>query len=499
MPEVMACVQHLYREAGEDLAAGLILTPYVDFCVADATRPQEAIKLIETSGDKFVDLLTPSLIAGSRIDTEYYLKEAIRLSIHQDATIKERAIFSLGRLEYPFKEGDLPEKALTKLEHAIEKENEDVLIAVIIASAFGLYEKQKSLDDRVTMLIDTALIKGGDSALYAASRMLRFKNYEIPELLLDKLLHHLRRVNPAHRRTLNNIDYRLQELLAGENPEKAIRFIEELLTANTGTLSIETFDNVSWELLRNKDGLLNRIMTKWFLGGERALCKVILDILIHQDISHDLPLAADPKELYGIDSNRIFFLAKKAIGYLFFRPVTAASIILSLIQYTEEKETKKALTELLFDPLLINYPGKVENYLKEQINSEIDAIKIACEEAIATFEQYKHELQSTGDIPELYPYQSHREDYHRHHFRQMLEVTKRAEEKSILGGLVSKAVILYGRSSIVYVYKSKGKTERVETPFHHHEFSFEIPRLSVITPFEFEYMLHVFQAEKIQA
>nr|VFK20321.1 MAG: Transposase [Candidatus Kentron sp. LFY] len=267
MPEVMECVLHLFHEAGKVLAAGSILTPYTDFCAANADRPKDAIGLIDASGDKLAGLLTPSLVAGSRMDAEYYLNEAIRLSAHRDAVIKKEALFSLGRLEYP-EEGGLPEKALATLEQAIGEEN-DSLMANVIDSAFGLYKKRKSMENRVTGLIDTALAKGGDFALYAASQILFRGGKEIPGPLLDKLLLHLRRVNPSHKGILMYIDYGLEKLLAGENQEQAIGFIEDLLTANA---EIEPMKKVARMSRNHRYLLLN-----WFLAEKRFSSGIVED------------------------------------------------------------------------------------------------------------------------------------------------------------------------------------------------------------------------------
>nr|VFJ93966.1 MAG: hypothetical protein BECKH772A_GA0070896_1006410 [Candidatus Kentron sp. H]VFJ94726.1 MAG: hypothetical protein BECKH772B_GA0070898_1006610 [Candidatus Kentron sp. H]VFK01338.1 MAG: hypothetical protein BECKH772C_GA0070978_100639 [Candidatus Kentron sp. H] len=498
MPDVMACVLHLYHEAGQDLAAGWILPPYVDFCGAQPARPKEAIGCIEASVDKLADLLTPSLVAGSRLDAEQYLNEAIRFSTHSDIAIRRRAVFSLGRIEYP-EESHLPEKALMTLGNAIGEESDDELIGSTIKSAFSLYRKQEALEGRVTGLIDTVLTGGGDQALHAASEILFFEDKEIPEPLLDKLLLHLRRVNPAHKGTLDNIDHGLEKLLAGENTEKAIRFIEALLTTNAESLSVEAFDGVIRELVKNREGFLNRVMTRWFLGGERALCKAIHDVVDHQNISeNNLRLAANSNELGTADPERIRFLARKAIGYLFFRPVTAASIVLSLMEYAEDDETKKALTGLLFDPLSINY-GEVGDYLKEQVDSENDSIGNACKESLALLDQYMEGLKSTGGIPELYPSRSQQEDYHRHYSKQMSEAMRKAGKKSVWRKIAAKEVLLYGIRSINHMRGPDGKERRMEIPLQSYERNTEIPRLSIIAPFDLDYTLRVFRAEKIQA
>jgi hypothetical protein len=45
--EVMECVLNLVNEAGQDMAAGMLLPPFIDFCAANVSRPKDALALVE--------------------------------------------------------------------------------------------------------------------------------------------------------------------------------------------------------------------------------------------------------------------------------------------------------------------------------------------------------------------------------------------------------------------------------------------------------------------
>src|SRR5262249_51554776 len=62
---VMRCVLHLYREAGQVMAAGTILDGFTGFCAKEPSRPREALKEIEANPGMFVDLLVATISAGS--------------------------------------------------------------------------------------------------------------------------------------------------------------------------------------------------------------------------------------------------------------------------------------------------------------------------------------------------------------------------------------------------------------------------------------------------
>ena len=59
----------------------------------------------------------------------------------------------------------------------------------------------------------------------------------------------------------------------------------------------------------------------------------------------------------------MIFIAHKAIGYFFMKPVTAASVVISLMRVAPNDEVLDELGKLLLNPLLMNYPGSVRQYL----------------------------------------------------------------------------------------------------------------------------------------
>jgi len=259
---------------------------------------------------------------------------------------------------------------------------------------------------------------------------------------------------------------------------------------------METFDMVIRKI-HNNINVLNKLMTRWFLRGNRILCEGIRAI-VNKNRHHCIKLEIDPSELISKDQLYIIFLARKAIGYLFLTPITVVSVIISLMHNTNEDGTIQKLSELLLDPLLINFPGKVKDYLMEKAESEAGKIKSTIETAIKAFDEYLRDLESTGVITELHPTQTQRNAYRRHFSQLMLESFKKAEEESVLLSIVSRSILLYGRKSIDYVYGPDGKPNRVEIPLHSHGTEMEFPRLEKIDCFGLNYMIQIWRAEQIK-
>ena len=144
---VMACVNQLYTEAGRDGASGTILDAYISFCEKDPSRPKEALREIEGNFD-FLNLLTPTIVAGSRIDPPHYLAETLRLTRHDNIDVRRSAIFALGRIQWS-EESTPPELAYTALEKAVADEHDDELLGCTIKTSFSLLQRDKSQENRV--------------------------------------------------------------------------------------------------------------------------------------------------------------------------------------------------------------------------------------------------------------------------------------------------------------------------------------------------------------
>jgi hypothetical protein len=492
---IMRCTLQLCREAGEDFAAGTILNGYVEFCTKDPARPRAALKLIEADPSAFVDMMPATIAAGSKLDNSYYMAEIIRLSSHPEIEVRRRAIFSMARFHWQ-KEMSVLDTAITALEKTVNAETDDLILANAIKSAFALFHLDRNLEVRCVALIGTALAKGDEYSLYAASELLWRSTKDLPSAIFQLLLTHLRIVKPENVGTLNNIDLGIAHLLKQNDPESGLHFLEDLLTTHEGKLKVEIFDSAT-NVIRASSALMGKVLTRWFLRGERVLCEAVHDV-VGTRYGNDLRIGVDVSELKPADYIHILFIARKAIGYFFMQPMTAASVVISLMHHAPDDETLNALGELLFDPLLLNYTGSTCHSVKEQAERESGKIKETIENALTSIEQYLEILHSVPELPALHPGQSQRESYRRHMSESMAESTRAAEKKSIFFGLFSHSTLLYGNKSITYVNTGSGEPNRTEIPLTRHSVSMEFPRMENIDPYGLNYMLRVFRAERFR-
>jgi hypothetical protein len=210
------------------------------------------------------------------------------------------------------------------------------------------------------------------------------------------------------------------------------------------------------------------------------------------------PIEIDPLEINPADTAHYLFVARKAVGYLFSQPISATSILISLMRNSDDDETLGQLGALLFDPLLLSFTGKVRNYVMARVETESGKTNETLANALKRIDDYLSNLAKAGSLPALHPSQSQREAYHRHFSQAMSESFKVAQAESALMSLIAKKVMLYGTKSIYYAYQQDGKFHRMETPLKSHGIEMEFPRMQNIDPYGLDFMLRVFRAETLR-
>lgn len=492
--QVMQCVLHLVKVAGQDMTAGSVYIPFTEFCTADSFRPKECLSLIESSKNEYNSFLVPTLIAGSRIDHVFYFNETLRLLEHDDVEVRRIATFALGRLVYPKNSNSLQE-SYQRLGKIIGEQEDEITLANAINTLIELYKIDKTHEALVARLIDITLSKGSDLTLHEASRLFGLHGDEIPDSIDSIFLGYLWQTKAGSQSFLQNIDYGLNKLIKKGKEVEVVGFLEKLISRNKGKINFHVFNQTGLFILNNQR-LLGHLVTKWFLTGDKGLCEAI-ESLVRLAHNNFLPLSIDPTELDSTNPDGYLFVARKAIGYLFLEPVTVSCILISLIQHSEDDTTIQKISELLYDPLLINYPRQVSDYLEQQIDAQETKVHDAIESAIKNFEQYLEHMKSAGEIPELHPSQENREVYGRKLQREVSEAMKNAEKQSTFLSIIPKSILLYGRKSIDYSYDIEGQARRIEIPLKSFESEMKLPRLETIDPFGLDYMIRIFKAEQM--
>jgi len=491
---VMGVVRHLTIEAGNDMTAGVLYAPFIKFCECEKTRPVEALKHAEKDPDTYGDFIGAAIISGTSFNLESYIQEAIRLVSDENIEIRKRAVFVLGNAQYDGCVAVL-DGVVSLLEKAVEAERDDHFLGNVVVTCFKLIKQNKSMSDRLEAVITEAIDRGNDLVLHSVSDVFRYGLSYYSEDLIEKIIGCLLSVNSKNRGTLDNIDYFIADLFKLDGSDKGVEFLT-LVLLNNKDITIDDFKSTKHTALSKHGVILNKIATKWLVSGDKNLCRGVHEFL--KDVhGENIKLAVDSNELSG-NELELMFIARKAIGFLFTKPVTCASLIISVMNCSNDDELIFEVGELLFDPLLINYPNKVRDYLnkeKEVLNGVVlDAVNASTD----ALENYLDSIKSIPEMPELWPSQDHREISFRRFSRLMADSYKTAMKDSIFNMMTTKSVILYGTSSINHIQRGNGDSDRMEIPMQSHGTTIDMPRLENIDQFGLDYRLRTFRVEQMK-
>jgi len=203
------------------------------------------------------------------------------------------------------------------------------------------------------------------------------------------------------------------------------------------------------------------------------------------------PICLMAEDLAITPSEQIF-LCRKVIGWFFFKPITATSILVSVLRVCD-KETALEVQKLLVQYLLENYGG-VRKYLESIPND--DPAKGRIEKCVAVNIAYMSALNSVPIIKELQPSEHHRRIERLRVADHMHEVHKQARNQSPFLSMVKRSVLLYGNRSLSFRKDGDGQLRPVEMDLKPHGISFEMPRMEVVDPVGLDYTLRVFRTER---
>lgn len=489
--DVADCVKHLTLEAGQDMAAYMLLSPFREFCKHDNSRSQDLLDLALTDIDEEFDYLSTAIEAGASSDETFYVNQAIELLGNENELVKQRAIFALGRIGYRDK------KLLEPVAKAIWKASisspSDIILATSMRALFAIASQSIDLESLFLEFLSTHSEHLGDRYIHAASEILFYDEKKVSANVEPELLNICSHTKPENKGTINNIDYALERILKRNDYDDCVAFLERFFELSNYQLSVKYFDSFVRELHNNKDTYLSSLLTRWLLSKKVTLGKYAADLL--RDSEKGISIGFDITCFINENKGVHLFLARKACGWFFNQPKTAISLIESLILDAPEDELND-IQKLIFHPLCVSYPGSIREHINALKESKEERIKQIASDVLSEYEEYQISVKSALNINELSPSEQDRHTYWRHHNKLMSESMKKARSKSFLTSLFAgnESVLLYGNKSIHYIHHGEQKT-RQEVPLSEISTSFEFASMHNLDPHGLENMIWQFKAE----
>lgn len=474
---IMECCRLLIEQAGADGAAGL---PNSAFCIWCQNNPQGGAAVISAAkaGDELARrFVTFALQASNDVDADI---EFIN-SYEDDRRLS--GMTALARTK--FNDSLTAERALAALEEYISPSFEDDVRANAVIASFDVLKSHGDIGT-AGKIVDEAAVKPGPAMLHAFAHTLWLHNSSLDCKALRKVLSAMEAVDPNNAGTLRILDMGLHALLAARKSALVFDFLTAVLQG--GSLNLARFEMTMHAITRDNPQQLYELIVRWFLSGSIELCTNVLR-LVDKDRTFDTSI-----EPLSLSSAQKIFLCRKAIGFLFMRPVACCSIIVSVLR-AGDKDVERALSDLLFDPLLLSYGGEAKEYLRGVAQNDLASEAVRA--ALARDAEFYSGLEAAGTIGELHPSEYQRNVMRERSFDGMRAISKSVERQSVLRSLARRSTILYGKSSLVYVTDLDGGSRAVPLALKSFSASFEWPRREIVDPVGLDYMLRVFRLERL--
>lgn len=473
----------------------------VKWCQASPERPVELLRLIESGmmlAQRF-HCLHACISTGLSTDVAFYLAKAIEFLENGDALRRAQAARALCNLsaEVRATTADLVETILAVIERETEPSVQDALLALALAwqkdapvelerSTYRLIERSTS---PVTLAAKKAIALAlmGTSNVYSAQvrrDLLALLASGQPEDELVKLL-----------------DIVLAGLIRRGEVLEARGVVEKLILG-APAVPFTHFTSVLHELEGGDAAVLDKWVVGWLQSESLSLSLALRRGLFAA--SEGRVFTFDFSQALDVPESDYLFIARKALGTFFSKPLFIASLLVSMMRNATDV-TLGALESLLFDPVLINYSGLRSDYLDEIAVSPTDPASKAVHRALQELQKY---LEGLGDayILELQPSERQRQLEHHRRNEEMQNDMVEARKSSIIGSLVSEKVLLYGTGMASWVPEfpspqdmaddETGEMRRMEQSLATIQHTFQIPRHSVLEPSTLEIQILNFLYEK---
>jgi hypothetical protein len=482
---MMRCVTELVTRGGQDGAANEPNAAFRKWCASAPLRASEIIAAAHKGDELAGHHLSFALEAISD------LTEARRMALEYEDDRRQAAIAALGRIDHSNSESCA--ETIAVFNALLDSGISDAIRASVLHSAMGILARGSDISPvDANALISRLVMNPGKFTIHQCARALWACREALTQDIVTFLLDALGHLESTNKGTVEELDLGLQVLLELGYDDEAVSFVTKLLSRPDDDLELETLDSFTRTLLSGSPDLFSRVVVRWLELGAPRLCGGLANAIQGKGLD-GAPLSLKAADL-AISPAAQLFICRKAVGWFFFKPTTAASVLVSVLRVCDAG-TAEEVQKLLVDPLLQNYGG-VREYLEGLAPD--DAAKEAITWALAQNEAYLDAQRSIPFIVELQPSEHHRRIEHLRISDQMRDAHKQAESRSVFLSLVSRSVLLYGNRSLSFVDDGHDKLRPMEIDLHSHGISYEMPRMEVVDPVGLDYILRVFRKERME-
>lgn len=478
-PEVMGLVRRLVEKGGEDMAANQPNAAFRKWCAADLTRADVVIAAARGGDENALHHLVFALEAKGDPD------EAFR-SAQTAGPQRTAGILALSRLSL---DADQAQRAVA-LMLEMAKDTAPAEAVGPLHAALDIASKHDDLDrsgladalSRLATLPDPSAVHLLATALYWHLQKMTAPEYEA--CLLGVLS-----VDPENAGTVDKIDSALRELWKTQ-PKDAARTTAGIISRTEGRVADGELRGFFHAARTGDARALAGLATSWLLEADHQVCDTLTALF--SEINRTEPCIEILPEDLPAEAVAQLYLCRRAIGFLFISPMTAATWIVAVLRGGHPDAARKA-ADLLFDPLLVNYGGALNDWLKRILVEDApgqDELRDTLDRA-----QSLRDGIEAADIVELEPSTHRRAQVQFMEAEEAERVQEKARAQSIFADIITTQNLLYGDRSSFRMTGADGRRRSQMTHMAEMSVSSELPKSLVFDPIGLEHMLEVLRLE----
>ena len=503
------------------------------WCSASPSRPKELLALIDSKELNACERysLSVAIRTGLNSDLPYFSDRAY--SLIENGTPTERAQVIQALSSPPFSQDAEWRRALNVLRNSIAVESSDELRSALARTLLTFTESIPSLYAReLEELIGQVSIPTTPNVAHHLAYALAFSFKTIAPPLRTSLLSLIGAID-LEPQTQKLIDLGLANLIKAGGADQVRTFIADLLLQPDPNFRFEDFDSTIRNLVEGPAQVFETWIVDWLRTAPYTLCKELNDGLFHDKEEYTFQLDFNQ---FDFAESEYGYIARRAIATFFMKPAIAASFLICLgrcsphmstrsdHEYIEQQSTTLAdqpdasqneqpesekpsdvLSDLLFDPLLINYTN-AQKHLQPIADDSNDKAAPIVKRALNRLKQYGDALEEVGFIAELQPSERERQLEGQRRSDFMNDAMRASRKNSPFAGIFAERILLYGNGMVTWIEDSlsprddgeqnEHQPRRMEQTLASISHSFELPREEILEPVGLQMKLLGIQSEE---
>jgi len=458
-----------------------------DWLSAAPERAPASVQIIlSLNGDS--PFIGPALTVWRNNAPADALKETLNICKDVRNEIRRQAIYALSG--FASAEEKLREAAATELAAIIAGSSSDDKLAAISSAASMLNEMSEVPADLMSAL-ETACEAPSPAVRHEIVAGWAFRQNKLPKGLRNLIFELMKTVTAEFEDTLDLVDTAISNMDIVQERTEVFSLITAILAQPENPPPLKALDSTIYKIRSSSHADLGWFTTSWLLAGDFEICLQVHDLYqpLDQQI-YDFDIA--DFDLLPID---VAYLTRKIFGFLLFCHGPAVSLLYACLSAVGANERRMLENEIAFF-WLRNFPDDLKLFDAALAAHPRTGMKASIKRLRDLSGAYEDELKKLPRNPALRPSPLERQVQAEIARDQHAEIMKSAKRNSILSSMFQESVLLYGRTSISYIYNGSDQPVRQVIPLKSFETSAALPRMDGLYPARFSYIVQHFRNER---